>query len=59
MQMSSIDTRMGELRSGLSIWGRQAGKKVAQGLDEQARVAHMTASNSFAQLGVRPLLTHH
>ena len=54
MQMSSIDTKMGELRSGLSIWGRQAGKKNAQGLDEQARVAHTTASNSFAQLGVRP-----
>lgn len=51
MQISNIDTRMGELRSGLSIWGRQAGKKTAQ---EQARVAHTTASNSFAQLGVRP-----
>ena len=54
LQMSSIDSRMTELRSGLGKWGRQAGKKLAQGLDEQATLAHMTASDSFAQLEVRP-----
>ncbi|KAL3152099.1 hypothetical protein ABBQ32_001205 [Trebouxia sp. C0010 RCD-2024] len=36
LMMGSIDNRLGELRNGLSKWGRQAGTKPAHGLDEQA-----------------------
>lgn len=54
VQMGSIDNRMGELKSGLSKWGRQAGKKPAHSSDEQeTKVAHQRASHSFAQLEVR------
>ncbi|KAL3142738.1 hypothetical protein ABBQ38_003038 [Trebouxia sp. C0009 RCD-2024] len=53
LKMGSIDNRMGELKSGLSKWGRQAGKKPAHSSDEQeTKVAHQRASHSFAQLEV-------
>lgn len=48
--------QMGQLRGGLRIWGKEAGRKpsghLSSGEKEQATSAYVTASDSLAKLEV-------
>lgn len=58
LQMSDLDASMNELRGGLSSWGKQADRKPScqqsRVTTEQAKLAYTTASDSLAELEVRP-----
>ena len=55
--MSDIDVGMGQLRGGLSNWGKEVGRKPSGHLRsvemDQAKLAYVTASDSLAKLEVR------